>query len=508
MRQCGKFERRSKRKKTADVPAKKVNTRQPQVKDVLLQTYFTSLLSLVLCVSMFLGTSYAWFTSEVTNTGNEIYVGTLKVAFLKEVGDEEKNLADATNKLFDGNIRWEPGYTALETIQIVNKGDLAFKYTMTFTDGTLAVANSTSLENVAKHFEVWVLNHRSLGDGIDYVKPASYDEINKENNWIRVGNLDEVLNGKNVLEGNMVTVRQAGQDAESINDGTTDGIATVDRYTIAIHMNEDATSDVMGHKITLNVKLVAHQKPSENDAFGNDYDDKQAFADDYQELQNAVNGGKHVIMTKNIIIPAPEYCLNMEGNSLDGSRFTIEYIGGLNQENKPVGVLNTTGGTITNLTILGNKYGRALSMTELKSSLVVTNCTLSGERAFILNTSKKNESASLSFENVTFNGNVSYANAATIAQFKDCTFAADVRPYGDSKMIDCTFSTEGIDISELLKATGEKVELINCTYNGTLIEKAVLTSNDDGIKISETSLLVVNAAGDRIVLSGNNVEAE
>ena len=73
MKKYGKYEKRPE-----GVPAK-----QPKVKSALLQTYFTSLLCMVLCVTMFFGTSYAWFTSEVSNTGNEIYIGTLDVGLFK-----------------------------------------------------------------------------------------------------------------------------------------------------------------------------------------------------------------------------------------------------------------------------------------------------------------------------------------------------------------------------------------------------------------------------------------
>ena len=67
MKKTGKFE-----KAPEAAPAK-----PPKVKNLLLQTYFTSLACMILCVSMFFGTSYAWFSSEVTNTTNEIYAGTL-----------------------------------------------------------------------------------------------------------------------------------------------------------------------------------------------------------------------------------------------------------------------------------------------------------------------------------------------------------------------------------------------------------------------------------------------
>ena len=502
MNKIGKYERRPEPKAATGVPANKVNTMQPQVKDVLLQTYFTSLLSLVLCVSMFLGTSYARFTSEVSNSENEIYVGTLKVGLYKEVFDNASNdvvKQDLSNtekgyKLFDKSIRWEPGYTALETIQIVNEGDLAFKYVMTFKDGTLINGNSaglTDVADVAEHFEVWVFNH--CDPNYEYEAPASYDGISTEKGWIPLGTLAQILDGKTVLKGNMDKVRQDDEpdDPTTPND-TEDGVAKFHRFTIALHMNKTATSKVMGHKITLNVKLMAYQMASEQDAFGDDYDDKQDFVDDQEDLSDAVNSGKDVIMTKSITIDHPEYCLTMNGNSLDGQDYKIYYIGGLDN-GSVVGVLNTSGGTITNLTIEASKYGRALSMTELKSNLIVKDCVLSGERAFILNSSKKNENASIRFENVRFYGSVSYANAATIAEFIECTFAADVRPYGDSKMSNCTFVSEkGIDITELVteKAKDETVELINCFYNGVLIERAVLTSNGDGtVTITETDLL-------------------
>ena len=132
--------------KTAALRTKKEKpAKQPKAKNMLLQTYFTSLVCLVLCVGMFLGTSYAWFTSEVNNAGNEIYIGILNVELEKKdkTGTSPTgwvSLSTTTNevndyKLFDGGIRWEPGYTSLETVQVVDKGDLAFNYTLTFTNG-------------------------------------------------------------------------------------------------------------------------------------------------------------------------------------------------------------------------------------------------------------------------------------------------------------------------------------------------------------------------------------
>ena len=47
-----------------------------------------SVLSLCLCLAMLLGTTFAWFTDEVTSSGNIIQTGTLKVGMYWVEGDE------------------------------------------------------------------------------------------------------------------------------------------------------------------------------------------------------------------------------------------------------------------------------------------------------------------------------------------------------------------------------------------------------------------------------------
>lgn len=295
--------------------------KQPSAKSALLQTYMISLLCVVLCVSMFFGTSYAWFTSEVTNQGNEIYIGTLDVELEKKLADGWASLSalengDNMTKLFDKNIRWEPGYTALETIKITNMGDLAFHYALSFTDGKItdqenAVLQNDQWEEVAECFEVWVYDYYDNGDVAP--APASYQEITEENSgWTYAGSLDQLLAGKAVLEGNMITVR---------NETTGEPEKTADTYTIALHMKEDATTATMGHKISLNVKLVAYQKASEADGMGNkDYDQLVRTEKDLREAIQ--NGGtitllEDIVLTESVSIPADKrVVLNLNGHSI------------------------------------------------------------------------------------------------------------------------------------------------------------------------------------------------
>ena len=249
--------------------------KQPEQKAVLLRTYLTSLVCMVLCVSMFFGTTFAWFTSEVVSEDNEIYIGTLdaKLELLKD-GTWHNVETESDVKLFDKDIRWEPGYTALETLRITNEGDLSFRYALTFTDGKLnGIANDSELLKVAQYFTVYV--HAGDFTAAD-PKPASFAEIqtsaeSETGSWrvVRMGKdpatLADILEkGFPVLSGNM-------EENE-------------DTYIIALHMLETAgqgatdaesiqlSKELMGKKIGLNVKLTCYQRTHEDDAFDAIYD--------------------------------------------------------------------------------------------------------------------------------------------------------------------------------------------------------------------------------------------
>ncbi len=90
----------------------------------------TAVLCLMLCVSMLVGTTYAWFTDSVTTGVNTIQSGTLKVDM---VDAANRSLVGKTLSFRDKNgskdILWEPGATfELDKFAVVNNGNLALKY--------------------------------------------------------------------------------------------------------------------------------------------------------------------------------------------------------------------------------------------------------------------------------------------------------------------------------------------------------------------------------------------
>ena len=116
-----------------------MNNNQKATKRALL----TSVMALVMCVVMLVGTTFAWFTDTASTAVNKIQAGNLNVAL--EMWNGEK-WVDAENQTLNflqkqgekqvpsEDILWEPGCTyELPKLRVINKGNLALKYTIEIT---------------------------------------------------------------------------------------------------------------------------------------------------------------------------------------------------------------------------------------------------------------------------------------------------------------------------------------------------------------------------------------
>ena len=86
---------------------------------------------MVICVSMLLGSTFAWFTDSATANVNAIKSGDLDVEIVKADGSELTGALKWVKAAGHENetILWEPGCQYnLEGFKIINKGNLAFKY--------------------------------------------------------------------------------------------------------------------------------------------------------------------------------------------------------------------------------------------------------------------------------------------------------------------------------------------------------------------------------------------
>ncbi|MBR2043704.1 MAG: leucine-rich repeat protein [Clostridia bacterium] len=211
-------------------------TKQKSTKSALL----VSALALLVCITMLIGSTFAWFTDSVTSSGNIIKSGTLDVTM--EWKDATANGAQQTYKdASEGAIfnydKWEPGYVEAKNIKISNVGTLALKYNL----------------NIAANGEV-----SELADVIDvYFAEGEYTLVSREMTELtKVGTLSDILDG---MPANM-----AG-DLK---------VNTADTVTIALKMQETAGNEYQGLSIGSDFKVVlmATQDNVEKDSFDENYD--------------------------------------------------------------------------------------------------------------------------------------------------------------------------------------------------------------------------------------------
>ena len=93
----------------------------------------SSVMAIVLCLAMLIGTTFAWFTDTASTAVNKIQAGTLDVQLLDENGNSLEGQTLSWQKAAGApggeQVLWEPGCTyKLQPITIKNAGNLALKY--------------------------------------------------------------------------------------------------------------------------------------------------------------------------------------------------------------------------------------------------------------------------------------------------------------------------------------------------------------------------------------------
>ena len=225
-----------------------------------------SVLSMLLCLSMLIGSTFAWFTDSVTAGKNKIVAGNLDVELeysatptdetsWQPVG-ENTNLFKATEG--DNATRWEPGHTEVVYLRVRNAGSLALKYQFSanvFADeaGTVAEKQYTGQNGLFK-----------LSDYLVFRKMARTDVNGRESLWMNNKAEEEKLMGTKAFE-------TIGMEKDLLLPGKTEEI-TEDEPTIF-----------------LGLTLLATQASHEADHFDNTYDAAAEYAkpvssaDDFME---------------------------------------------------------------------------------------------------------------------------------------------------------------------------------------------------------------------------------
>ncbi len=230
------------------------------------QRLIASVLVLVMLFSSLLGTTFAWFTDQVTSEGNTIQAGSLKVDLLHKIGEKWISVKEnPEHKIFDYE-KWEPGYTRVETLKASNLGTLALQYKLSLTVEAGTETLGANGESLADVIEVYV----SYGDNAE----TSYEAITKSTAWTYKGTLKDVMtNPANFIGGQLLP---AGKSLDAEASSTT--ALENQTVSVALHMQESAGNEYQNLSVgNIYVNIIATQWSYENDSFNNSYDNTVVF---------------------------------------------------------------------------------------------------------------------------------------------------------------------------------------------------------------------------------------
>ena len=324
----------------------------------------TSVMALVMCVVMLVGTTFAWFTDTASTGVNKIQAGTLKVDIVEADGEtsiRNKSMS-FVNKGGSADILWEPGATFMTpAFKIKSTGSLALKYKLTLN----GITGDNMLLKVIKFSVV-----KDDGTEVDldtFEGHLTPDAALSEALYIK-GHMDETANndyqGK-TLEGLGITV-VATQDTVEYdskdNQYDKDAKYDLDVWTGELEEPEDADADGVYH-ITSAAELVYVMQ---NSTPGSAYYNKPLALDINIDLN-----GRSVKGFNNFDL----FCNSFDGQGHTISNFTMEntteyYTGLFGYVGYGGSVKNLT---VKNATIVGQKMVGVIAG-AVEEDCSVTNC--------------------------------------------------------------------------------------------------------------------------------------
>ena len=213
-----------------------------------------SVMAMVICFTMLLGTTFAWFTDKEENTGNVITAGTLELGFTYSQ-DNGTTWEDASVGSIFEHTNWEPGYMEVRQINIANDGSLDFNYKL--------VISGAPTSDITDVIDVYY-----IGSAITSAQIDAADRKLDTLGFTKLGTLSAVL-----------------ADADGFGNSTL--LDTEDEtITIALVMQTTAGNAYQGKTSgSFAVKVLATQMTSEVDSVDDQYD---------AETENAFPGATDV----------------------------------------------------------------------------------------------------------------------------------------------------------------------------------------------------------------------
>ena len=211
-------------------------------------------LALFACISMLVGSTFAWFTDSVTSGKNIIAAGNLDVELYYSYDGAKWEPVKANTNVFKEGALWEPGYTEYVYLKVVNEGSLALEYNL-----NVNVASETGSVNV--YGRDFLLSEHIKYGVVDYTNPFTG----------RDAAIDAVKSVAKNLENGY------SHDTKALEPKGEDVYAMVVYMPTTVDNEANHAKGEVQPKIQLGINLFATQFTHEEDSFGKDYDDAARY---------------------------------------------------------------------------------------------------------------------------------------------------------------------------------------------------------------------------------------
>ena len=493
----------------------------------------TSVMALVMCVVMLVGTTFAWFTDTASTGVNKIQAGNLAIEVEYTLDGENWKDLDRATDIFQKGL-WEPGHTEVVALKFKNNGNLALKYSinMNIVDETAGINKFNQEYKLSDYLKVKTLSQEASLIG-DICIGMAFSARNDGLGYTATANFKDAA----VLDHDLL-----------LTPGEVGNYLIMKVYMPETVGNEaNAISTEKAASIRFGLNVVATQVTYEKDSFGNTYDKDATYpVADNEGLKNAIGSatdgstvdiasGEYTLSdpaaTSKTEIPAgvtiagagkDNTKLNVNNDkiakdnvtlkdmtikgsgsqgtggtlNINGNNTTIENVDYKGDGNIAIAV--STGGSNSGTTFRGTKITnafRGIQFWSLSGDSVIDNCVLD-VAGYTFNIDAAVADSTLTITDSTLNGWTSYTSGIKLVTFENCKLGLNayqyLRPYSETKLVNCDFTSGGYQ----LNAGGSDaytITLTNCTKNGTPITadnvKALLLDTEDW---NTNAILIVN----------------
>ena len=386
----------------------------------------SSALALLMCVTMLVGATFAWFTDTASTGVNKIQAGNLdlEVQYRTTANGEWKTLDNATDLFGAAGTLFEPGHTRVVELKIKNAGNLALKYKI----GMNVISETAGTNKDGNPYKL-----------SDYLKVAT-SPIQQYDPNAGPHDISYVMEQLIFEKGNVLAWEHrdfANFELEYTSDGSVHVLQPGDAgiLGIKVYMPEtvgndaNAISTTQAASINFGLNVVATQYTTESDSFGTQYDKDATYpviVSNQQQANDAITNATDKKV--NISIASDQ---------------TITLDNGIAHE----------GDKSRDITFSGNGS---------QTVDVITNA-VSAEGGQL----NYQRGSSFTFENLTIQAGEGNFDGIVCDEltYKNCTIKGKLTLYGKATFINCVFDNTMANQYSIWTWGGTDVTFENCTFN-------------------------------------------